>query len=209
MATDLKTRAAAIAAALSIILSGVYAAEGGYVNDPHDRGGATNHGITERVARANGYRGDMRKFPKHCSGPAKVCADTIYVRDYIAKPGYMPLIEIEPAVAAELVDTAVNMGASRPNRWFRQSMNALSGSHLLERTASLGPADVAAYRSLQVQLGVIPACIATLDALDLRQRARYFMIVRNDPSQRRFLDGWLRLRIGNIKRSTCGQGTAE
>ena len=30
-------------------------AEGGYVNDPNDSGGETNHGITIAVARANGY----------------------------------------------------------------------------------------------------------------------------------------------------------
>ena len=37
--------------------------EGGFVDNPKDPGGATRWGITERVARANGYVGDMSEFP--------------------------------------------------------------------------------------------------------------------------------------------------
>ena len=37
--------------------------EGGFVDHPKDPGGATRYGITQRVARANGYVGDMRNFP--------------------------------------------------------------------------------------------------------------------------------------------------
>ena len=41
--------------------------EGGFVDHPSDPGGATRYGITERVARANGYTGSMREFPlAHC-----------------------------------------------------------------------------------------------------------------------------------------------
>lgn len=37
--------------------------EGGYVNNPADRGSATKYGITEAVARANGFKGNMRDLP--------------------------------------------------------------------------------------------------------------------------------------------------
>lgn len=196
----------AIAMAVAVILAGVYAVEGGYVNDPRDPGGATRYGVTEQVARDYGYRGDMRQFPRHCDGPASVCADAVYVRSYIAAPGYMPLVEIEPAVARELIDTAVNMGPRRPNRWYRQTMTVLGGGALPDSAASLGSADVAAYRMLQAKLGVAPACIATLDALDVRQEVEYRRLAAANPRLRRFLKGWLRNRIGNVDRRSCGKG---
>jgi lysozyme family protein len=201
-----RARKSAIAVAVAAILAGVYAVEGGYVNDPRDPGGATRYGVTEQVARDYGYRGDMRRFPRHCDGPAAVCADAVYVGSYIAAPGYMPLVEIEPAVASELIDTAVNMGPRRPNRWYRQTMTVLRGGPLPDSTAALGPADVAAYRLLQAKLGVAPACIATLDALDGRQAAEYRRLAAANPRLRTFLKGWLRNRIDNVDRRSCGKG---
>ena len=41
----------------------IVGSEGGYSNDPNDPGGATRFGITEAVARANGYEGDMKDLP--------------------------------------------------------------------------------------------------------------------------------------------------
>jgi lysozyme family protein len=195
----------AVAAAIALILGGVYAVEGGYSNNKNDPGGATNYGVTEQVARANGYRGDMRRFPKHCDGPADACADKVYVSQYIAAPGYMPLVEIEPAVAGEMVDTAVNMGPARPNRWFRLTMNKLASTRLPNSTAQLGPDDITAYRLAQVKLGVTPACVATLDALDGLQAAEYRRLAAASAKLRTFLKGWLRYRIGNVDRKTCGR----
>jgi lysozyme family protein len=199
-------RKGAVAAAIAVILGGVYAVEGGYVNDPRDPGGATIYGVTEKVARSYGYRGDMRRFPKHCDGPATACADNIYVSQYIAAPGYMPLIEIEPAVAEEMVDTAVNMGPSRPNRWFRLTINKLASTRLAASSAPLGPEDITAYRMVQVKLGVTPACVATLDALDTQQAAEYRRLAAVNAKLRGFLKGWLRYRIGNVDRKKCGKG---
>ncbi|HEX7694597.1 MAG TPA: glycosyl hydrolase 108 family protein [Sphingomonas sp.] len=196
---------AAIASAIAAILCGLYAVEGGYVNDPSDPGGATNHGVTEKVARANGYRGDMRAFPKHCDGPAAACADRVYVRQYIAAPGYMAMIKIEPAVAQELVDTAVNMGPARENRWFRQTVNGLAPARLPESGAALGPADIDAYRMVQARLGRTGACIAVLDGLDQRQASEYRRIARVRPASAKYLKGWLKNRIGNVDRTTCGK----
>ena len=55
--------------------------EGGYVNHPADRGGATNFGITEAVARAHGYGGAMRELPRRE-------AVAIYRRLYWLRPRF-------------------------------------------------------------------------------------------------------------------------
>jgi lysozyme family protein len=195
----------ALGAAVALILTATLDNEGGYVNHPSDPGGATNHGVTERVARAAGYRGHMRDFPKHCDGPVTVCADSIYFDQYIRKPGYLPVIEADPAVGGELVDSAVNFGPPRPSRWFQQAMNELGGARLAV-DGKIGPASVGAYRSLQVRLGKVRACVATLDRLDAKQRAEYDRLVRVNPKLRAFHKGWVAHRIGNIDRKTCGRG---
>ena len=44
-------------------IDAILRAEGGYVNDPQDKGGETNYGIIVAVARANVYQGPMRDLP--------------------------------------------------------------------------------------------------------------------------------------------------
>ena len=195
----------ALGAAVALIMSATFDNEGGYVNHPKDPGGATNHGVTERVARAAGYRGDMRFFPKHGTGPVKICADSIYFEQYIKRPGFLPVIEADPAVGGELVDSAVNFGPPRPSRWFQQSMNEL-GAAGLSVDGKIGPATVRAYRTLQARLGKVAACVRTLDRLDDKQRAEYDRLVRVNPKLRAFYKGWIAHRIGNIDRKTCGRG---
>lgn len=197
---------AGAAAIIAGILGAIYADEGGYVNHPNDPGGATKYGVTEMVARRAGYRGDMRHFPMHCSASAKICADQIYVRDYIERPGFMPMVAIEPAVADELVNTTVNMGAPRPSRWFQQSLNDLGGRVAVD--GKIGPASIGAYKSVQVRFGKVAACVAMLDRLDARQRAEYDRLVARNPKLKVFHRGWVNHRIGNVDRRDCGKGWA-
>ena len=46
------------------LIEEVIGREGGYSNHPADKGGATRWGVTEAVARAHGFRGDMPAFPR-------------------------------------------------------------------------------------------------------------------------------------------------
>ena len=58
------------------IIDQVIAAEGGYSNNPSDKGGETMYGITMAVARANGYSGPMKDMPRSV-------AVAIYSKRYI------------------------------------------------------------------------------------------------------------------------------
>ena len=78
------------------LIDGVISREGGYADQSADRGGATRWGITEAVARAHGYRGDMRAFPPRRSGGDLSSASIGCVPDSTS------IGDIAPDVAAEL-----------------------------------------------------------------------------------------------------------
>lgn len=46
------------------VIDGILSIEGGYSNNPDDRGGETNWGITKATARANGYQGEMKALSR-------------------------------------------------------------------------------------------------------------------------------------------------
>lgn len=197
----------ALAASVGIILSGIYKDEGGYVNHPADRGGETRHGVTVGTARTAGYLGPMRDFPKHCGPADAVCADLIYIGQYMRDPGFLPIIAADPAVGDELVNTAVNTGPVRPSRWLQQSLNGLCGTRL-KVDGRVGAGTQAAFTSCQAKIGHVTFCRTMLDRLDGMQSAFYEGLVRANPSQRVFLKGWKTHRIGNVDRARCWEGAA-
>jgi lysozyme family protein len=104
--------------------------EGGFVDHPSDPGGATNWGITERVARANGYVGHMRDLPVSV-------AKSIYRKDY-----WTPIRAEElPAVVRYAVfDAAVNSGNRQAIIWLQRAVGATPDG-------VIGPQTLGAVRS--------------------------------------------------------------
>lgn len=183
------------AAVVALMIAATIAIEGGYVNHSADPGGETNMGITKVVAVQNGYRGPMRTLPREV-------AESIYYRQYIVAPGYEPLIAVDAPVTEELFDTTVNMGASRPSRWFQQSIVSLCGTQV-PVDGKVGAGTIAAYSACQRRVGPAALCVEMLDSLDAKQRAEYLRLVRVNPRLQPFLRGWLRNRIGNVDRRAC------
>lgn len=84
--------------------------EGDYSDNPADPGGATRYGVTERVARASGYAGDMRALPLAF---AKAVAKAAYWDKYQCD-------QFSPAIGFAVFDAAFNGG--HPAQWLQQAV---------------------------------------------------------------------------------------
>ncbi|MCS6964838.1 glycoside hydrolase family 108 protein [Thermoflexus sp.] len=134
--------------------------EGGYVDDPDDRGGPTNMGITQ--AAYDRYRQDHGLPLQDVRQITREEVEAIYRQYYWEASGAATLPR---PLGMVHMDTAVNMGVGRAKGFLEET---------LKRHPENPQAAIETY-------------------LDLRLN-RYLELAR-DPSQRKFLNGWLnRLR---------------
>lgn len=173
------------------IIDGILAREGGFSDHSNDRGGATNWGITESVARANGYGGDMRAMPQ-------TFAREVYKRRYWLEPGFGKVALLSQTIAEELADTGVNMGPATAVRFLQRALNVMNLEHTvfpdLVVDGELGPGTLnalGAYLKHRPREGER----VLLTALNCLQGNRYIEIVEARPSQEAFLFGWIRERV--------------
>jgi lysozyme family protein len=150
--------------------------EGGYVNDPIDRGGATNKGVTIATWRKVGY-------DKDGDGDIDVADLRLLTTDDVVnrvlKPHYW-------------------------DRWRADEIRSQSVANIL--VDWVWGSGAHGIKIPQCVLGVVqdgivgPKTLAALNAQDPRaffgkikvEREAFFRrIVQNDPSQNRFLKGWL------------------
>lgn len=157
--------------------------EGGFVNDPIDKGGATNKGVTIATWRQIGYDKD---------GDGDIDVDdlrqlTIHdVRDRVLKPHYWDRWRADEIQNQSIANILVDWV------WASGKWGIIIPQRLLGVKAD-------------GQIGAI-----TLAALHKEEPARFFSrvmearrmfiagIVARDPSQRRFQQGWLN-RLNDIK----------
>lgn len=174
------------------LIDEVIGREGGYSNHPADKGGPTRWGVTEAVARAHGYRGEMRAFPREE-------AVSIYRRLYWQRPGFDRVEPIVPRVATELFDTGVNMGPATATGFLRRALNALNrgGADFSDLPVSGGIDDaiIAALRKFIAKRGAAGEAVL-LKAIEALQGERYVRIAETRPANEAFLYGWLANRIG-------------
>ena len=166
--------------------------EGGYVNHAADRGGPTNWGITEAVARRQGYVGAMHAM-------LKSDAAAIYKRLYWLSPRFDAVAERAPRLAAEMFDTGVNMGTGTAVGFLQRALNALNrnGSDYTDISVdrAIGSATIAALDAFLNKRGSGAEAVL-LKAAEALQGAHYLKIAEARPSQEAFVYGWLANRIG-------------
>lgn len=165
--------------------------EGRYSNNPADPGGATCWGITERVARRNGYTGTMQALPRES-------AVAIYRQEYAIRPGFAAVAEIAATVGEELFDTGVNMGPPVAALWFQQALNALNNGGTLysdiKEDGDVGPATLRAFQAFVSKRGT-DGIDVMLKALNCLQGARYLELARMRGANEAFEYGWLKNRV--------------
>ena len=167
--------------------------EGGFVNHPADKGGPTCFGITEAVARANGYRGSMRQLPRDE-------AAAIYRRLYWIRPRFDQVAQRSERIAAELFDTGVNMGPAVAITFLQRALTALNRNGAdypdLVPDGRVGPQTLAALDVFLKLRGKSSGETVLLRALEALQGERYLRLAERRPANEAFLYGWLANRIG-------------
>lgn len=163
-------------AAQTAFVAWILRAEGGYVDDPDDPGGATRYGISLRYLRGKGGLGDI-------DGDGVVDADDIralteqdairFFLDDFWSPCRCD--ELPDPIAIALADGAVNMGVRRAVMLLQETVHATIDG-------VIGPQTIGAVHRRGAE-GLLPLCLA-------RRARHYHDLVRANSGLAKFLDGW-------------------
>ena len=162
------------------MIDDVLVREGGYVNHPADRGGATNFGIT--LATLSKYLGQAATLADIQSLSLEVARE-IYQRNFYFSPGLHTLPDtIQPFV----FDSAVNHGPRTAIRFLQSVCNQAGYQPVLSEDGAIGP---------NTRRGIAWAIEAMgdvfLQAIVEERKNFYLIIVAARPSQEVFLNGWM------------------
>jgi lysozyme family protein len=151
--------------------------EGGYVNDPDDPGGATNHGVTIHTMRR--LEMDLTKDGKVDASDVKALdparAAEIYVRHYFREPKLDLLPE---PLQASVFDMQVNAGANAVR--ILQRLMAAFGLPLAD-DGVVGPATA---RTVAEALRLAPDHL--VDAYGIARRNYYYRLADQRPASRKY-----------------------
>lgn len=173
--------------------------EGGYVNDPADRGGETNYGITYNTLNDAKNKGWI---------PFNVTIQNIQLEHakIIYKKGYWDVVQADSLphpLDLIMFDSAVNHGPNAAVKLLQKSLNTLLPYTELKVDGIIGPLTLRAvrdYEGLQDAPGshnksnIRYLCIDVL----INRIELYLSIVLNNKSQEKFLKGWLN-RVFKLK----------
>lgn len=172
------------------IATEIVAREGGFVNDPDDPGGATNHGVTIHTLRRLGIdvNRDSRIDVADVKALTRAQAVEIYLRHYYEGPGIAALPE---AVQASVFDMYVNAGGNAVKILQRLLTDM---GFPCEPDGEIGPATIRA-----AALAHEAAPTHLVDAYGIARRNYYYALADKRPASRKYArskdggkGGWIR-----------------
>lgn len=155
----------------------IVAREGGYVNDPDDPGGATNHGVTIGTLRRLGIdvNRDTRIDVADVKALSQKQAVEIYLKHYFEAPGIAALPE---ALQASVFDMYVNAGSNAVKILQRLLSDMGFPS---DPDGAVGPQTI---RAAQMAYEAAPSHLA--DAYAIARRNYYYALADKRPASRKF-----------------------
>ena len=172
------------------IAAAIVAREGGFVNDPDDPGGATQHGVTLGTLRRLGgdLDGDGDVDVADVRRVTPKAARDIYLEHYYRRPR---LDELPQAIRASVFDMYVNAG-SQAVRILQRLLCDMG--QVIKVDGVVGPRTVAAA---QVAAAAAPRHLS--DAYGIARRNYYYKLADRRPASRKFAcrrdggkGGWIR-----------------
>lgn len=189
------------------IISEIVIVEGGYVNDPNDRGGETIYGITKAVAynasskalwAKHGWNGNMRTMPKSL-------AIDIYINQYWKPIKGDDLHAIHPLLALHVFDLAVNAGVGAVGKHLQRQLNVLNRIAKdypdISVDGQIGAKTIDALKAFAKRNG--PTGVANfILTMGMQQGDFYIRCAENRTANESFMNGWM-MRAANKMRLFC------
>ena len=179
--------------------------EGGYANDPDDKGGETYRGVARKFHAAwPGWKivDELKaKSPQNFSDELDRHVELqVLVKAFYRETFWRAIAGEQLAdqhLANELFDTGVNQGSATAIKYLQESLNLLNRNQKnypdIEVDGKMGEQTLATLsKLLELEKG---RSDALLKLLNLFQGFRYVDRARQDPTQRKFIRGWL-TRVG-------------
>ncbi len=159
------------------IAKDIVAREGGFVNDPDDPGGATNHGVTLGTLRRLGIdtTGDTRIDVADVRRLTRAQAVDIYVEHYFRRPG---LGALPDCLQASVFDMYVNAGGNAVKVLQRLLTDM---GYPCNPDGAIGPQTI---RAAQTAAEAAPHHLA--DAYGIARRNYYYNLADARPASRKF-----------------------
>ncbi len=175
--------------------------EGGYVNDPDDRGGETHRGVSRRFhpdwpgwAMIDQIKRDHPDdFVRRINDDSRLVelSKQLYRQKF-----WGPILGDripDQHVANKVFDTGVNQGVATSVRYLQEGLNLLNRHQAnypdVAVDGAMGEATLGALRSFLELEGDRPDYL--LKIMNIMQAGKYLEIMRADGTQEKFARGWL------------------